>query len=194
MARRMVTRFGMSDVVGLMAVGDSDQEVFLGRDVMQRRDVSEHTAQLVDQEVKRILDEAHARAREVLEAERDLLTRIAEALLQVETLDRDDVLRPGAGTRSRPGGGLQRTGGARLSGRRRGARRTADGEGRGPDASDGGRRTLADPRSGREQTARRAMVAPMQLRSPDQLRRRPRIPSRTHEADEPRQGLRCPGE
>jgi cell division protease FtsH len=91
MARRMVTRFGMSDVVGLMAVGDSDQEVFLGRDVMQRRDVSEHTAQLVDEEVKRILDEAHARARDVLEAERDLLTRIAEALLQVETLDRDDV-------------------------------------------------------------------------------------------------------
>jgi cell division protease FtsH len=91
MARRMVTRFGMSEVVGLMAVGDSDQEVFLGRDVMQRRDVSEHTAQLVDQEVKRILDDAHARAREVLEAERDLLTRIAEALLQVETLDRDDV-------------------------------------------------------------------------------------------------------
>jgi cell division protease FtsH len=91
MARRMVTRFGMSEVVGLMAVGDSDQEVFLGRDVMQRREVSEHTAQLVDQEVKRILDEAHARAREVLEAEMDLLTRIAEALLQVETLDRDDV-------------------------------------------------------------------------------------------------------
>ncbi len=91
MARRMVTRFGMSEVVGLMAVGDSDQEVFLGRDVMQRREVSEHTAQLVDQEVKRILDEAHARARDVLEAEQDLLTRIAEALLQVETLDRDDV-------------------------------------------------------------------------------------------------------
>jgi cell division protease FtsH len=91
MARRMVTRFGMSDVVGLMAVGDSDQEVFLGRDVMQRRDVSEHTARLVDEEVKRILDEAHARARRVIEEERELLTRIAEALLQVETLDRDDV-------------------------------------------------------------------------------------------------------
>ncbi len=91
MARRMVTRFGMSDAVGLMAVGDSDQEVFLGRDVMQRRDVSEHTAQLVDQEVKRILDEAHARAREVLESERELLQILAEALLQVETLDGGDV-------------------------------------------------------------------------------------------------------
>ena len=92
MARRMVTRFGMSESVGLMAVGDSDQEVFLGRDVMQRRDVSEHTAQLVDREVKRFLDEAHVRAREVLEAEQDLLQRIAEALLQVETVDREDIL------------------------------------------------------------------------------------------------------
>lgn len=91
MARRMVTRFGMSEAVGLMAVGDSDQEVFLGRDVMQRRDVSEHTAQLVDREVKRILDEAHARAREVLEAERALLTEIAEVLLVHETIDRDDI-------------------------------------------------------------------------------------------------------
>jgi cell division protease FtsH len=92
MARRMVTRFGMSESVGLMAVGDSDQEVFLGRDVMQRRDVSEHTSQLVDREVKRILDEALVRARELLEAEQPLLHHIAEALLQVETVDREDIL------------------------------------------------------------------------------------------------------
>jgi cell division protease FtsH len=91
MARRMVTRFGMSDLVGLMAVGDSDHEVFLGREITQRRDVSEHTAQLVDQEVKRTLDEAYARARSVLERERDLLEAIANALLERETLDRDQV-------------------------------------------------------------------------------------------------------
>jgi cell division protease FtsH len=91
MARRMVTRFGMSDVVGLMAVGDSDQEVFLGREIHQRRDVSEHTAQLVDREVKRILDEAHQQAREVLEREEQLLQAIAEALLERETLDGHDV-------------------------------------------------------------------------------------------------------
>jgi cell division protease FtsH len=91
MARRMVTRFGMSEVVGLMAVGDSDQEVFLGREIHQRRDVSEHTAQLVDQEVKRILDDAHQRARDVLEKEQPLLEGIAEALLERETLDRNDV-------------------------------------------------------------------------------------------------------
>jgi cell division protease FtsH len=91
MARRMVTRFGMSDLVGLMAVGDSDHEVFLGREITQRRDVSEHTAQLVDQEVKRTLDEAYERARSVLERERELLESIANALLERETLDRDQV-------------------------------------------------------------------------------------------------------
>ena len=91
MARRMVTRFGMSDAVGLMAIGDSDQQVFLGREMTQKRDVSEHTAQIVDQEVKRILDEAHEQARELLERERDLLERIAQALLDRETLDRTEV-------------------------------------------------------------------------------------------------------
>ena len=91
MARRMVTRFGMSDRIGLMAVGDSDQEVFLGRELVQRREVSEHTARQVDEEVKRILDEAHARARRLLEDNRGLLEAIAEALLDRETLDGDEI-------------------------------------------------------------------------------------------------------
>jgi cell division protease FtsH len=91
MARRMVTSFGMSEVIGLMAVGDSEQEVFLGRELGQRRQVSEHTAQQVDQEVKRILDEAHDRARAVLEEHNDLLEAIAEALLERETLDREEI-------------------------------------------------------------------------------------------------------
>jgi cell division protease FtsH len=91
MARRMVTKFGMSDVIGLMAVGDSEQEVFLGRELGHRREVSEHTAQQVDQEVKRILDEAHDRARDLIEDHRDLLESIAQALLERETLDRDEI-------------------------------------------------------------------------------------------------------
>ena len=91
MARKMVTQFGMSDLVGLMAVGDADHEVFLGREITQKRDVSEHTAQLVDQEVKRMLDEAHKRARAVVERERELLDSLAHALLERETLDRDQV-------------------------------------------------------------------------------------------------------
>jgi cell division protease FtsH len=91
MARRMVTTFGMSEVIGLVAIGDAEQEVFLGRELMQRRQVSEHTARLVDQEVKRILDEAHERAREVVEQNQDLLERIAAALLERETLDRGQI-------------------------------------------------------------------------------------------------------
>jgi cell division protease FtsH len=90
-ARRMVTQFGMSDVIGLMSVGDADHEVFLGRELVQRREVSQDTARKVDSEVKRILDEAHERAREILDLEGDLLKRIAEALLERETLDRNEI-------------------------------------------------------------------------------------------------------
>ena len=91
MARRMVTSFGMSDVIGLVAVGDNEQEVFLGREISQRRTVSEHTQRIVDQEVKRILDEAHQRAHKVLGEHSDLLESIAQALLDRETLDRTEI-------------------------------------------------------------------------------------------------------
>ncbi len=91
MGRRMVTQFGMSEAIGLVAVGDADHEVFLGRELSQRRQVSEHTARLVDQELKRILDGAHEKAREVLEEHKDLLENIAQALLERETLDRTEI-------------------------------------------------------------------------------------------------------
>ena len=91
MARRMVTSFGMSEVIGLVAVGDNEQEVFLGRELVQRRTVSEHTQRIVDQEIKRILDEAHTKAQTVIGANRDLLESIAAALLERETLDREEI-------------------------------------------------------------------------------------------------------
>ncbi|GIS79779.1 MAG: hypothetical protein CM1200mP14_13450 [Gammaproteobacteria bacterium] len=91
MARRMVTTFGMSDVVGLVSVGDSEQEVFLGRELGQRRVISEHTARLVDEEVKRLLDTAHERAHEVLKEHGDLLESVAQALLERETLGREEI-------------------------------------------------------------------------------------------------------
>ncbi|HET7274122.1 MAG TPA: ATP-dependent zinc metalloprotease FtsH [Longimicrobiaceae bacterium] len=91
MARRMVTQFGMSDAVGPMAVGDSEQEVFLGRDLGQRRQVSEQTARLVDAELKRLLDEAYEQARGILQENQDLLEAIAVGLLERETLDREQV-------------------------------------------------------------------------------------------------------
>ncbi len=91
LARRMVTQFGMSPAVGAMAVGDREQEVFLGRDLSQRREVSEKTAELVDGEIKRILDESYAATHTVLEENRELLESIAEALLERETLDSEDI-------------------------------------------------------------------------------------------------------
>ncbi len=91
MARRMVTQFGMSEVVGPIAVGDREQQIFLGREITQRREVSEKTAELVDEEVKRILHEAYQRARKILEGDMETLHRMARALLERETLDREEI-------------------------------------------------------------------------------------------------------
>jgi cell division protease FtsH len=91
MARRMVTQFGMSESIGPMAIGDAEHEVFLGRELVNRREVSQRTAEQVDDEVKRILDEAFTRARICLDENRGLLETIAEGLLERETLDREDV-------------------------------------------------------------------------------------------------------
>jgi cell division protease FtsH len=90
-ARRMVTQYGMSDTIGPIAVGDREAEIFLGREVVQRREISERTAELVDTEVKRILGDAFERAKTVLIDHRDALDRLAAALLERETLDREDV-------------------------------------------------------------------------------------------------------
>jgi cell division protease FtsH len=91
LARRMVTQFGMSEKVGPMAVGDADHEVFLGRELVQRRAVSPDTARMVDDEVKRFLDEAYQGAVDTLTANKDLLEALAEALLERETLDRAEI-------------------------------------------------------------------------------------------------------
>jgi cell division protease FtsH len=91
LARRMVTQFGMSDSIGMMAVGDREQEIFLGREIQQRREVSERTAEAVDDEVKKLLDTAYHRASTIVRAERGLLDRIVEALMERETLDREEI-------------------------------------------------------------------------------------------------------
>jgi cell division protease FtsH len=97
MVRRMVTQFGMSDSIGPMAVGESEHEVFLGREIGQRRHISESVAEQVDAEMKRLLDEAYRTAIETLDANRPLLHTIAEALLERETLDREDIYLLAAG-------------------------------------------------------------------------------------------------
>ncbi len=91
LARRYVSQWGLSDTIGPILVGDNEQELFLGRELQHRREVSEKTAQLVDAEVTRIIKEAYARATEVLTEHMDLLKRVAEALLERETLTGVDV-------------------------------------------------------------------------------------------------------
>jgi cell division protease FtsH len=90
-ARRYVTQWGLSDAIGPILVGDNEQELFLGREIQHRREVSEQTAQLVDREVKRVIDNAYDRAKATLQANLDLLHQVAAALLERETLTREDI-------------------------------------------------------------------------------------------------------
>jgi cell division protease FtsH len=89
-ARRYVTQWGLSDAIGPVQVGDNEQELFLGREIQHRREVSEKTAQLVDAEVKRVIDHAYERATAVISENLELLHAIAAALLERETLTRED--------------------------------------------------------------------------------------------------------
>jgi cell division protease FtsH len=90
-ARRYVTQWGLSDAIGPILVGDNEQELFLGREIQHRREVSEQTAQLVDAEVKRVITNAYERAKEVLSENIDLLHTMAQALLERETLSAEDI-------------------------------------------------------------------------------------------------------
>ena len=90
-ARRYVSQWGLSDEIGPILVGDNEQELFLGREIQHRREVSEQTAQLVDAEVKRVITNAYDRAKAVLTENLDLLHTLAEALLERETLTAEDI-------------------------------------------------------------------------------------------------------
>jgi cell division protease FtsH len=91
LARRYVTQWGLSDAVGPVAISESEQEVFLGRDIGSRREVSEKTAELVDAEVGRVVSEALERARATLREHVEMLHAIAQNLLERETLTREEV-------------------------------------------------------------------------------------------------------
>ena len=91
MARKMVCEWGMSEAVGTLAIGETGEEVFIGREWVQNKNFSEDTARLVDSEVKRIVEEAHSRCRKLLEENLDALHRIAQALLDRETITGDDL-------------------------------------------------------------------------------------------------------
>jgi len=86
-----VSQWGLSDAIGPVLVGDNEQELFLGRELQHRREVSEKTAQLVDTEVSRVITEAYNRAKQALTEHSELLHAVAGALLERETLTREDI-------------------------------------------------------------------------------------------------------
>jgi cell division protease FtsH len=90
-ARTMVTEWGMSDKLGMIAYGDNSQEVFLGHSVTQAKNVSEATAREIDAEVKTIIDAAYAGAKSLLTEKLEELHRLARGLLEYETLSGDDI-------------------------------------------------------------------------------------------------------
>jgi cell division protease FtsH len=91
LARRYVSQWGLSEAIGPILVGDNEQELFLGREIQTRREVSERTAQLVDSEVTRVIKEAYQRAKDTLTENLQLLHTVANALLDRETLTGEEV-------------------------------------------------------------------------------------------------------
>jgi len=90
-ARRMITEWGMSEKLGMIAYGDNSQEVFLGHSVTQNKNVSEATAREIDGEIKGIIDRAYAKARRLLTENVEELHRLARGLLEHETLSGDEI-------------------------------------------------------------------------------------------------------
>ncbi|MBW2721079.1 MAG: ATP-dependent zinc metalloprotease FtsH, partial [Deltaproteobacteria bacterium] len=90
-ARKMVTVYGMSNSMGPIAFGQKEEAIFLGREIAQHRDYSEKTAIRIDEEVQRIVDEAYSTAKGILREHEDLLHKIAETLIEKETLDGKEI-------------------------------------------------------------------------------------------------------
>jgi cell division protease FtsH len=90
-ARQMVTRFGMSDRLGPVALGRQQGNMFLGRDIASERDFSEETAAAIDEEVSSLVEEAYRRAKAVLNDNRHVLDKLAEMLIEKETVDAEEL-------------------------------------------------------------------------------------------------------
>jgi len=91
LARRMVTQWGMSDVLGPMVYGEEEGEIFLGRAVTTHKNVSESTMQKVDAEIRRILDQQYSLARNLIETHSDKVEAMTKALLEWETIDANQI-------------------------------------------------------------------------------------------------------
>jgi cell division protease FtsH len=91
-ARAMVTEYGMSDEIGPQQLGQKNGEVFLGREFGHQANYSDQVAANIDREVRRLIDDAHSEAAEILTEHRAVLDRLADALMEKETLDTPEVM------------------------------------------------------------------------------------------------------
>ncbi len=91
LARDMVTRYGMSESLGIMVYAENEGEVFLGRSVTRQTNVSEETMRKVDAEIRRIIDEQYALARKLIEENSDKIEAMTKALLEFETIDAEQI-------------------------------------------------------------------------------------------------------
>jgi cell division protease FtsH len=91
LARDMVTRWGMSDALGPLQYAEPDEEVFLGYSVNRQRQMSNETAQAIDKEIRKVVEDGYARAKHLLDEHRDQLEALAHALLEYETLSGDEI-------------------------------------------------------------------------------------------------------
>jgi cell division protease FtsH len=91
LARAMVTRWGFSDAVGRVALGENQEEIFLGHSVARQQNVSEETARKIDHEVRRLVDEGYEKARSILAEHKDQLETLAQGLLEFETLSGEEI-------------------------------------------------------------------------------------------------------
>jgi cell division protease FtsH len=112
LARNMVTKWGLSDKLGPLTYTEESGEVFLGRSVTQHKQVSDETAHVIDVEVRRVIDLAYNKARDILVTSRDKLDAMAQALIKYETIDESQIKDIMAGRTPRPPDGWDESGGA----------------------------------------------------------------------------------
>ena len=116
LAQNMVQRWGMSDHLGPRVYGDNNSEVFLGRDVTTQKNISNATAEQVDQEVSRIIEEQYQRARKIIESHKEIIEIMTHALMDWKTLESDQIDQIMKGETPRPPSSGESDGGSRSSG------------------------------------------------------------------------------
>ena len=124
-ARNMVTKWGLSDRLGPLTYSEEEGEVFLGRSVTQHKQVSDVTAHVIDEEVRKIIDSNYNRAKALLAENKDKLENMAQALMKYETIDHSQIVDIMEGREPQPPEGWEDPGGRKKTGGKKASKRKA---------------------------------------------------------------------